>query len=354
MQIIITSPSLDPTKNVGGISAVTKFIIDNNSEVEYVHFEQGRRDGERGGLWRTWTLIRSLSAWKKLLKTYPDAIDHYNFPLTVFGILRDTIFLHFAKGHKTVVHVHGGNYLMADRKPWIINALLKHLFRKDAQFIVLSELEKEKLVHDYNIRNISVLPNCPDLSDAKSFVREANATRPLTIGYLGRICKDKGMQELLDACIALKEQNIGFKLKIAGKEDSPEFIPKFRLCLEDKFEYCGVVSGVEKSEFLKSLDIFALPSYYEGLPMSLLESMSFGVAPVCTNVGSIGEVVKDGKNGLFVGEYSSQDIVTQISKLDADRDLLALLSACAVGTIMDNFNPDTYIQELNKIYTSKI
>ena len=352
MQIIITSPSLDPAKNVGGISAVTKFIIDNNAEVEYVHFEQGRRDGERGGLWRMTALIKSLDAWKKLLRTHPDAIVHYNFPLTALGVLRDTIFLHCAGAHKTIVHIHGGNYLMADRKPWIINVLLKALFRKDVPIVVLSELEKEKLVHDYNIKNISVLPNCPDLCDAKSFVRRANASGTLAVGYLGRICRDKGMPELLDACMALKEQNIDFRLKMAGKEDSPEFIPKFQSSLGDRFEYCGVVSGIEKSEFLKSLDVFALPSYYEGLPMSLLESMSFGVVPVCTNVGSVSEVVENGKNGLFAGVHSSRDIAAQISKLDADRDLLATLSACAAGTVMDNFNPDTYIQELNKIYTS--
>ena len=50
MQIIIVSPSLDPTKNVSGVSSVTRFIIENNTSHNYVHFELGRKDGEKGGI----------------------------------------------------------------------------------------------------------------------------------------------------------------------------------------------------------------------------------------------------------------------------------------------------------------
>ena len=351
MQVIITSPSLDPNKNVSGISAVTQFIIDNNKEIDYVHFEQGRKDGEQGGLMRIKSLAKSLRDWKSLMKKYPNAIVHYNFPLELFAIIRDTIFLHYTKGHRTIIHIHGGNYLMADRIPWLINLLLRHLFTKDVPFVVLSELEKAKLQHDYNVKDISVLPNCPDLNDAKTYVRLKNLDKSLTIGYLGRICKEKGMQELLDACRLLKEKNIDFKLRIAGKEDSTDFIPMFQKYLGVQFEYCGIVSGKDKSNFLKSLDIFILPSYYEGLPMSLLESMGFGVVPICTNVGSIGEVVEDGKSGLFIKKYSSQDIAKQIEKLYNKRNLIVTLSSGALNAISEKFDSQLYIDTLNELYT---
>ncbi len=46
MKYIIVSPSLDPTQNVSGISAVTQFIIENNKSIKYIHFELGKKDNE--------------------------------------------------------------------------------------------------------------------------------------------------------------------------------------------------------------------------------------------------------------------------------------------------------------------
>ena len=92
MRIIITSPSLDPTTNVSGLSAVTRFIIENNPHQDYVHFELGRKDGEKGGIHRVNSVIRRFKDWKRLLKTYPDAIVHYNFPLDKLGITRHTVY----------------------------------------------------------------------------------------------------------------------------------------------------------------------------------------------------------------------------------------------------------------------
>ena len=81
MRIIITSPSLDPTTNVSGLSAVTRFIIENNIHHNYVHFELGRKDAEKGGIYRVNAVIQRFNDWKCLLQAYPDAIIHYNFPL---------------------------------------------------------------------------------------------------------------------------------------------------------------------------------------------------------------------------------------------------------------------------------
>ena len=59
MKAIINSPSLDPKVNVSGISSITQFIISNNKEVDYIHFEVGKRDAESGG-----TLNRLRRIWR--------------------------------------------------------------------------------------------------------------------------------------------------------------------------------------------------------------------------------------------------------------------------------------------------
>ena len=178
-----------------------------------------------------------------------------------------------------------------------------------------------------------------------------NQRRALILGYLGRIEPNKGMTELLAALKKLKAEGIKFKVRFAGKEQTKgEYLPKFEEALGDDFEYCGLVSGESKREFLDSLDVFVMPTYFEGLPMSLLETMSYGVVPVVTEVGSIPTVVTDGENGLFVKVKDADSICKALKKLDDDRSLLAKMSVEARRTIQENFSATKYVERLNAIY----
>lgn len=349
-EVIINSPSLNPSKNVSGISAVVQFIMNQNEHANYIHFEIGRKDDEQGGIGRITSIFSSLKEWKRLLKNHPDALVHFNFALTKLSIIRDSLYIHFVKKNKLVVHLHGGNYLFSDDMPFYISWLLKRLFKKDIAFIVLSDKEKERIMEKYHAKKVFTLPNCVDLTDAKNFERHFSHEQ-LTLGYIGRIAETKGMNELFEACVVLKSERTPYKLIIAGSErEGDTYLSRFEEKLGDCFEYAGVVSGKAKTDFLKSIDIFVLPSYFEGLPISLLETMSFGSVPVITNVGSISSVVKDGENGLFIEMKDSKDIVEKITKLSKEKKLLERLGRKARETIFEQFSPDKYIAELNHIY----
>lgn len=100
----------------------------------------------------------------------------------------------------------------------------------------------------------------------------------------------------------------------------------------------------------KSLDIFVLPSHFEGLPMSLLECMSFGVVPMVTPVGSIPEVVTDGINGRFIQIKDVTSIMSCFNDLNNDYNLREKLGNEAKKTIFEHFNPSVYVKNLNSIY----
>lgn len=373
MDIIITSPSLDPKQNVSGISSVTNFIIENNSKHTYHHFELGKKDKEIGGWHRIPSLIGKYKEWKRTLREYPDAIIHYNFPLSKASLLRDPWFIRCAlrQNRKLVVHVHGGLFLTAPKIPFYLKVVMRWVFQQNVPFIVLSDMERDILVERFGAKKVEVLPNCVDLSDAAAFAKEKarNASEvsgleekelvvgakqnPLRIGYLGRIEPNKGMTELLVACQRLKKEGFPFQLVMAGKEQTEgEYLPHFDRWLADSFRYAGLVSGKSKCDFLRSLDAFVLPTYFEGLPMSLLECMSYGVAPIVTPVGSIPQVVKDGVNGVFIKDHDSDSIVGAIKHLSGDRALLIKLGEAARKTIFGQFSPQTYVEKLNGIYRS--
>lgn len=354
MQIIIVSPSLDPTKNVSGISSVTQFIIHNNTEHGYIHFELGRKDGERGGVCRVWSIMRSLRQWRRLLKQYPDAVIHYNFPLEKPSILRDPLFMQVARwmGRKMVVHIHGGVFLTALSIPFPFKQILQHIFNWDVPFITLSDGETKTLKERFGVKKVITLPNCVDLRNAEAFVHQAKqGSEPLILGYLGRIAETKGMDYLLQACTTLQQNGIPFLLKMAGAEEvTGKYIPTFQQALGDSFEFCGLVSGQSKCDFLRSLDIFVMPTFFEGLPMSLLECMSYGAVPVVTPVGSIPDVVTNEANGLFVKVKEVAPIVSAITTLHHHRAFLHELSKEAKATIFTHFNTQNYICNLNNLY----
>ena len=354
MDVIIVSPSLDPTKNVSGLSAVTRFIIANNPHHNYIHFELGRKDDEKGGIYRVGSIISGYRAWKQLLRMHPDAIVHYNFPLEKPSIIRDTPFMHAAlkNGNKMVIHIHGGVYLTSESIPFPFGQMLKHVFSWNVPFITLSETEAEVLRKRFHAKHVVSLPNCIDLKDAQTFQRKyKDDSTPLTLGYLGRIAKTKGLDYLLQACCMLKEHHIPFRLKIAGAEEHEgQYLPQFSKMLGNQFVYAGIVSGEDKNAFLKSLDVLAMPTFFDGLPMSLLECMSYGVVPVVTPVGSIPTVVTNQQNGVLIKVKDTQSIVDAITYLHTHRDKLEKMSKSACYYIYEHFDTDSYIDELNNIY----
>lgn len=354
-QIIITSPSLNPEENVSGVSEVVRFIIQNNTTRQYLHFTIGKKDGEGGGLLQRIGRIRkTYREWKAFLKEHPVALVHYSFPLDAKSVVRDIFFIGhtYKQRRKMVVHIHGGLYLTKKNRPWVINRLMQRIFSWDIPFVVLSGRENEIVQREFGARRVEVLPNCVNLTDAESFSRVyKKGGEPLTIGYLGRIEVNKGMGWLLLACERLRREGVRFRLVMAGKEEpGSNYLENFSNQLGESFHYAGVVSGTAKVAFLRSLDVFILPTYFEGLPMSLLETMSYGAVPVTTPVGSIPEVVKDGENGLFIKVKDEQSIADALRRLNDDRVLAQKLSEQARKTIFEQFSPKSYTDKLNALY----
>lgn len=352
MKIVIVSPSLNINENVSGISAVTQFILNHNINNTYVHFIIGKKDNEKRNLrYYLWILILYIK-WIKLLVTQGRLIIHFNLALSRNSIIRDFPFLMIARilGKRVILHFHGGDFLMHREQPLWMNFLLKITFLKSYPMIVLSELEKQVLKNKFKHHQINVLPNCVELKYASDFCRNYENHTTIIL-FIGRISADKGIHYIYNALQTIKSNNIDFKFIMAGKgPDENIFIPRFIELLGDDFEFKGIVTGDLKNKLFEGSDIFLLPSFYEGLPMALLETMSFGLVPVITNVGSVNYVVKDGINGILIQPYSSEEISNAIENLVKNKKYLTTLSENARQYILRNFQPESYMTRLNEIY----
>jgi glycosyltransferase involved in cell wall biosynthesis len=355
-KIIITAPSLDTKYNVSGISSVTNFIIAGNKNYNYRHFKLGRRDDEKRGAKWFFKLIKAWFSWAYTAATTPGTLVHFNFPLSKPSILRDAPLVLVAKlfRKKMVLHLHGGDYLTKPVIEGWIKRILKITFAGHTPIIVLSPMEKQLITERYNVKNVWVLPNCVDLTDATIVTDTINNAAVLNYLFIGRISSAKGLDYIFDAFVALKTKGIPFKFFMAGTgPEEKEYVTKFTDALGSNFEFVGIVSGKAKADLYKSCQVFLLPSLFEGLPMSLLEAMSYGVVPVVTNVGSIKFAVQHEQTGIMLPATEiAAAIATEIEKLHNNRLQLQQLAKAAQQFIFKNYNPETYINTLNEIYAA--
>ncbi len=135
------------------------------------------------------------------------------------------------------------------------------------------------------------------------------------IGFIGRVVKEKGVFELLEAYKLLKQKYRNVQLKIAG--DGKAVIPlqkkvkEFELTNDIKF-YGEVLSP---ELFYREIDILVLPSFTEGLPITILEALASCVIIIASNVGGITEVIKNEDNGLLLKSCKPEVIANAVENL---------------------------------------
>ena len=351
LHILITAPSLNRGKNISGISSVVQMIIKNNEKYSYYHYLLGKPDNKN-----TWIQIGLLV---KRLLFFPFAlwrnhidIVHQNFPFDPKGILREFIINQWCRLFRVpvVLHIHGGVFLMNKTSNKLYFYLVKEIFKNSRAVIVLSSQEKESLSRNYHYPHAFILGNCIDVPLFTGIKKEKQFSAP-TFLFMGRIHKSKGLNDILEAFKLLKSDNLDFGFILCG--DGPlrkSIIPELELILKDRFKYLGVVSGTDKLNAIRCADYFLLPSWFEGLPLSLLETMAAGLVPVVTNVGSVNFFVKNEENGIFVEQKNPQDLYKKMKRLILNPDLYEAFSMNAKNTIAERCDIKDYIFQLNFIY----
>lgn len=350
MNILITAPDLNESRNVSGISTVVRQIIEHQP-TRYTHFIAGSADGERKGV--VW-LIRQMTLPIRFLATIvrrrPDLI-HINTALTDLSIWRDLVLLLIGAALRCpiVLAIHGGKYLMGGAAGTLIESAIGTMFRRSSAVVVLSEIEKTSLAGRWHDVDITVLPNAVDLRNVSAVVRSNEV--PVAI-FLGRIHESKGVHQLADACGRLYGAGTDLILRCYG--DGPEkdwFIGTMKQTCGNAFEYRGIVAGTEKWSALASSDIFVLPSVYgEGMPMALLEAMACGCIVIASDNASISAVIESGRNGFMVPAGDAEALAETIKMVINDRDTWPEIRTAAKKTIENRFAIDAYFEELDSIY----
>jgi glycosyltransferase involved in cell wall biosynthesis len=212
-----------------------------------------------------------------------------------------------------VYHVHGmfEPYILS-RSQWkkrLVHRLFEDRNIRDVRFWrALTAIEADQIAATGARQPIAVIPNGLDVAD---FARPADMDRPirtplverLTKGsrrllFLGRIHPKKGLMLLLPAWARISRQATDWELVIAGPDEGGHLAEvrarAAELGIEQRVIFTGLVQGDEKVRLLHSADVFVLPSYSEGLPMSVLEALACEVPVVATRESNVGDLIAGG------------------------------------------------------------
>jgi glycosyltransferase involved in cell wall biosynthesis len=169
---------------------------------------------------------------------------------------------------------------------------------------------------------------------------------------LGRLGVRKGSYDLIAAVGAL-DQRVRSRMcvTLAGDGEVDEVRAAVAAAgLHETIDVAGWLDPAARDELLCTAHIFVLPSRDEGLPMALLEAMAYGLAPVTTMVGSIGEAVSDRVNGLVVAPGRPSQIAEVLTALANDEHLRARLGTAARCRAGD-FGLDRWYERLARLWT---
>ena len=177
--------------------------------------------------------------------------------------------------------------------------------------------------------------------------------RPNLILFLGSLRADKGIFDLLDALSQLRAAVPDVRLVCAGEGDRTA-VARYaeRLGIADAVKFTGWVGPSGKRALLESAAVYALPSYAEGMPVSLLEAMAAGVPVVASSVGGIPEVVVDGASGFLAAPGDTTTLQRVLRKLLLDRQLAARIGAAGRDTVRARFAAEQAVPKLEALYGS--
>jgi len=159
----------------------------------------------------------------------------------------------------------------------------------------------------------------------------------MTVGCLAVLEERKGIEFLLQAAGQLQSQGLRLRWLIGGNGTLRETlaIRARALGLGDSVRFLGFVAKPE--EFLRRIDIFVMPSLFEGLGVAALEAMAAGKPVVATRVGGLVESLIDGQTGLLVGPRDGGAIANAVLKLVKNRPMARQMGLQGRQRVLDHF-----------------
>jgi len=338
---------------VGGVAGFAGWLLAHREEVgrRFDAFDLWRpADGDVGGrlsLRAVGIQARLLPRFLRWQRTAPNVV-HYSVSHTATGLARDLVFLAalHASGRRVIGHLHV--------VPEGFNGRLRTLRALDRlvdAWVAIAPSSARALARhgvdaEWIPNPVAVSPN------GHTSVTEDG---PLRLLFVGRYGRAKGCLELVAALAAVRRSGTDATLRFVGSElrEGEERTLRREVAaygVEDAVEFAGVEARGELARSYSSAHALTLPSHSEGVPLVLLEAMSFGLPVIATPVGGIPDFVRNGEDGLLVPPGDVAALGDAIRALAGDSDLRVRLGESARRRVAREAGSETIVRRWREVY----
>ena len=332
-------------KTKGGMTAV---LVSYKKYIDGMRFIPTWKLGNKAV--KTWYAVQALvRTWWLCQFDHNIKIIHIHGAANA-SFYRCQMFIRLAKrfGKKVILHEHAADFVEFYNAATNKTGIVKTLNTCDC-LIVLSKSWKEYFssigVEEQKIRVLNNIVSPPEAE------KQSHSDGKLHLLYMGEISNRKGAFDLLKAISNNKDY---FKdkllLRMGGNEVDGDIKAYIREHNLDGFvSYEGWISGQKKTNCLTWEDVYILPSHNEGLPIAILEAMSYSHPVISTPVGGIPEVIENGKNGTLIEPGNTEEIAAAIRHY-IEQPAAIDVEGKASHDKIKAFYPEAVFEELEKIY----
>ena len=356
MKVLLTVKNINRV-GIGGIEFYYKNIKPHYSkQVDY--FFVGSRSGKFGVIESIVFLF--FDYFRFFFVAFKYELIHVNPSLDKHGLWRDSIFLLIAKvfRKKRIVFFHGWHKDVEAKidKSALIRWYIKSVYGECDGILVLANEFKQKLIawgfnNKIYLETTIIDDHLLDyfkLDEKKFFLKE----RPLNALFLARVEKSKGIYELIEAFYALeKKYGRSIRLTIAGTGSQLNEIKKLVASYNlNSVDFLGFVVNKDKAKALFESDIFLLPTQGEGMPISVLEGMIFGLPIITTPVGGLVDFFEKDKMGILMERIDPILIAEYIEYFLLNPAVIQEMGEFNMNYAKRNFLASQVVKRIEKIY----
>lgn len=276
---------------------------------------------------------------------------------SLLGNVKDIIIflILFNKLNKLVIHLHGGSIEKELFQKFPILKEINIFFYKRLSKVIVTGNSHKSIFAKLNKNKLFIVSNFvkEDLFIGGSIPKKFKRFNPIKVLYLSLMDIRKGYLDLLYAIeMFSKEENNMFEFNFAGNFTNEKERKFFKNIIKSnpQINYHGYVEGIKKKKLLNESHIFCLPTtYFEGQPISILESYASGCVVLTTKKPGILDIFKEKYNGYSIEEKSPRSIKRILLNIIKEKEKLEEIAINNLNIAKRNCKQDIYCQKIESL-----
>jgi glycosyltransferase involved in cell wall biosynthesis len=255
-----------------------------------------------------------------------------------------------ARGCAVVVHAHGGGIHFWLTTPWR-RRLIRLAMRPAQRVVAVWSAGLDGLRAVLPPDRVALIDNGVSLEGYDEIGAERPHEPPRLL-FVGLLTPRKGVLDLLAASRLLRDRGVKHELWLLGgtPDEGPEAEAKVRAGLDDDVTLLGTRPPEEMPAAFAAADVFCLPSWWEAMPLSILEAMAAGLPVVASDVGDVSRAVADGVTGFVVPPRDPERLADALERLLTDAELRRRMGDAGRARVVEKFSAAVTAEQVSALY----